>query len=90
VNRESQDSALDLMLRKIRSRGFEMMKSTRTAGVTDMSYPIFGGNGAALAALTVPFLQLIDGTQKMVRDDARLVLQETCRQISEELGAIRS
>ena len=83
------EPALDLTLRKVRTRGFEMMKSTRTVGVTDMSCPIVGGNGVALAALTVPFLQLIDGTQKVERDDARLALQETCRLISEELGAVR-
>ncbi|EGF90016.1 iclR helix-turn-helix domain protein [Asticcacaulis biprosthecium C19] len=86
----SLDSALETTLRKVRARGYEMMKSARTVGVTDISYPIFGGNGVAVAALTVPFLQLIDGTQKVERDDARVVLQETCRQISEELGAIRS
>ena len=85
----SANSALELILRKIRTRGYEMMKSTRTVGVTDLSCPIFSGNGVALAALTVPFLQLIDGTQKVERDEARVVLQETCRQISEELGAIR-
>ncbi len=83
------DPPLESTLRKVKARGYEMMKSTRTVGVTDMSCPIFGGNGVALAALTVPFLQLIDGTQKVGRDEARLLLQETCRQISEELGAIR-
>jgi len=89
VHQEAHNAALDLTLRKVRTRGFEMMKSTRTVGVTDLSCPIFSGNGVALAALTVPFLQLIDGTQKVERDDARLMLLETCRQISEELGAIR-
>lgn len=89
VKPAAPDAALDLLLRKVKARGYEMMKSARTVGVTDISYPIFGGNGVALAALTVPFLQLIDGTQKVQRDDARLILQETCRHISEELGAIR-
>jgi len=85
----SIEPTLENTLRKIRTRGYEMMKSLRTVGVTDMSCPIFGGNGVALAALTVPFLQLIDGTQKIDREEARLILQETTRQISEELGAIR-
>ncbi len=89
VPQTNPNSTLDQTLRKIRTRGYEMMKSTRTVGVTDLSCPIFNGNGIALAALTVPFLQLIDGTQKVERDEARLILQETCRQISEELGAIR-
>ena len=89
VKPKALDPSIDLMLRKITARGYELMKSARTVGVTDMSCPIFGGNGVALAALTVPFLQLIDGTQKVTRDEARLVLQETSRQISEELGAVR-
>ncbi|MBP2161218.1 MULTISPECIES: IclR family transcriptional regulator [Asticcacaulis] len=80
-------SDLDRTLQKVRSRGFEVMKSTRTVGVTDISCPIFGNSGAVVAALTVPFLQLIDGTQKVTRDDARMYLQETTRQISEELGS---
>lgn len=84
------DAALELAVRKIKTRGYEMMKSVRTVGVTDMSCPIFGGNGTALAALTVPFLQLIDGTQRISRDEARLILLETSRQISEDLGAVRS
>lgn len=84
------DARLELPLRKIRSRGFEMMKSTRTVGVTDISCPIFGSNGVAVAALTVPFLQLIDGTQKVTRDDARIILQETTSRISEELAAASS
>lgn len=78
---------LEPKLKKIRSRGYEVMKSTRTVGVTDISCPIYGSTGVAIAALTVPFLQLIDGSQKVSRDDARLLLQETALQISEELGA---
>lgn len=87
VEPTDRDASLELALRKIRSRGFEMMKSTRTVGVTDISCPIFGSNGVAVAALTVPFLQLIDGTQKVTRDDARLILQDIAQRISEELGA---
>lgn len=89
IDDSTLDSSLETLFGRIKARGYEMMKSTRTVGVTDISCPIFGADGVALAALTIPFLQLIDGSQKVTRDKARLALQETCRQISEELGASR-
>ncbi|MDI7775082.1 IclR family transcriptional regulator [Asticcacaulis sp. EMRT-3] len=76
-------------LHRVRSRGFEMMKSVRTLGVTDISFPIYAGSGYALAALTVPFLQLIDGTQTVDKVMARLHLQETARKISTDLAGVR-
>lgn len=80
---------LSATIQKVRARGYEMMKSARTEGVTDMSCPIFGGTGRALGALTVPFLKLIDGSQTIGRDQARTCLQETAAQISEELSGVR-
>ncbi|HVZ29601.1 MAG TPA: IclR family transcriptional regulator, partial [Asticcacaulis sp.] len=78
--------ATEALLQKIRARGYEVMKSARTIGVTDISYPIFGARAQVLAALTVPFLQLIDGTQTVDRDEARALLEQTAARISEALG----
>jgi DNA-binding IclR family transcriptional regulator len=82
-----RSAALEAVLQKVRARGYEMMKSARTIGVTDISYPIFGAQGQVLAALTVPFLQLIDGSQLVDRDEARLLLEQTAARISEGLGS---
>jgi len=43
----------------IRARGHETMPSAQTAGVTNLSAPVLGADGTALAALTVPYIGLI-------------------------------
>lgn len=77
---------LDKLLRNVREQGFDMMASPITHGVTDMSYPVFGFHGDAMAALTIPFLELIDGSQKVGMEETRRHLQRTARQISSLLG----
>lgn len=65
------------------------MESARTLGVTDVSYPIFDMHGEILAALTVPFLRFIDGSQTMSLDDTQALLEQTAKRISTELGIKR-
>ncbi len=73
-------------LETVRAQGFEMTDSARTLGVTDISYPVFGFDGHVVAALTVPFLKLIDGTQTVDRDEARSHLARAAARISAGLG----
>lgn len=73
-------------LDKVRRQGFEMMASAITRGVTDMSYPVLGFHGDVMAALTIPFLELIDGSQKVAMAEARERLRESARQVSTSLG----
>ena len=85
----AQNGVLATPLQRIRSRGYEMMKSARTLGVTDISCPIFDGQGRAIAALTIPYLQLVDGTQTVEKDEARDCLQEIAARISDEMNGTR-
>ncbi len=85
----AQGGPLSATLQRVRARGFEMMKSSRTMGVTDISYPIFDGHGHALAALTIPFLQLVDGTQTVEKEEARICLQDVAARISDEMSGAR-
>ena len=62
------------------------MESARTLGVTDISYPIFDLHGDILAALTVPFLRLIDGSQLLSLDETQALLEKTARAISSDFG----
>ena len=73
-------------LAAVRERGFERCASPITRGVTDISYPIFGFYGNLMAALTVPFLELLDGSQKIGIDEARRYLENTAQTISATLG----
>ena len=47
---------------------------TITRGVTDISYPVFGFGGELMAALTIPFLETIDGSQSVTLAEARKLL----------------
>jgi DNA-binding IclR family transcriptional regulator len=43
-------------LAQIRQRGYEVMPSQQTAGVYNLSAPVLGADGAALACLTCPYI----------------------------------
>lgn len=47
-------------LDQIRERGYEMMASLQTAGVYNLSAPVLGPDGKAIAALTVPYITLVN------------------------------
>ena len=87
---ETMDTAnratLDAHLAKIRARGHEWVESNRMAGVSDISCPIFGYDGLVVAALTIPFLAVIDETPHISADEALVALQSTATAISQALG----
>lgn len=60
--RPGEPASDDLMrrLRTVRARGHERMRSRQIKGVVNLSVPVLGPNGAAVAALSVPFLHRID------------------------------
>jgi DNA-binding IclR family transcriptional regulator len=70
----------------VRERGYEIKSSARSMGVTDISYPIFGFDGRIRAALTIPFLTVIDGSQQFDIEHARQYLEKAARKISNGLG----
>jgi DNA-binding IclR family transcriptional regulator len=87
VRSEKIDTAtLAETLAKVRARGFDMRPSPITHGVTDISYPVFGFDGTAAAAITVPFLELIDGSQNVGLEAARTMLERAAARISDTLG----
>lgn len=73
-------------LEVVRVQGYEMQPSARTAGVTDISYPVFGFDGHVAAALTIPFLVMIDGSQRTTIEETRLLLRDAATRISTGLG----
>ena len=79
--------ALERQLALIRKAGFAQRKSPITLGVTDISYPVFGFDGLVAAALTIPFLRLIDGSQTIDLDAARERLAEAAAEITHELSS---
>lgn len=47
-------------LGEIRERGYEIMTSLQTAGVHNLSAPVLGPDGNAIAALTCPYITLVN------------------------------
>jgi DNA-binding IclR family transcriptional regulator len=80
------DDALPEKLAAIRTRGYDSRRSPITHGVTDISVPVFGFDGMVAAALTIPFLELIDGSQKIDLEAARTLLIRAAVRVSDGLG----
>lgn len=80
------EGALTEALAAIRARGHDSRQSPITHGVTDISVPVFGFDGTVAGALTIPFLALIDGSQKVGLDAARDLLGQAAARISDALG----
>ncbi|MHA6721914.1 IclR family transcriptional regulator [Sphingomonas sp. RS2018] len=78
--------ALGARLRQVRENGHESIPSARMAGVSDMSCPIFGFDGQVVAAMTIPFLEAIDGDPHVGRSEALELLKATAGQVSTALG----
>ena len=70
----------------IRRLGYDSRQSPVTHGVTDISFPVFGFDGNVVAALTVPFLELIDGSQKVGMEAVRDMLRTATARVSDRLG----
>lgn len=80
--------ALDRRLARIRAQGFDRRKSPITFGVTDVSFPVFAFDRELVGAVTVPFMELVDGSQRVDLDAVADRLRVTAATISTELGHI--
>jgi DNA-binding IclR family transcriptional regulator len=74
-------------LDQIRERGYEMMASAQTAGVYNLSAPILGPDGRGIAALTCPYIALVNapGAPDITRTITHL--QKTAEQLSLLVGS---
>lgn len=80
---------VDAVLEKVRKRGYELHPSPITAGVTDISYPIRGFDGKVMAALTIPYLHVLDHSLPTTVDETRRLIEDAARRISRLLGWTR-
>ena len=73
-------------LDQIRTRGYEMMPSQQMAGIMNLSAPVLGPDGRAIAALTIPYVTIIN--LPSAPDISRTIhlLMDTTRQLSALAG----
>ena len=76
-------------LARIRRQGHAVQASAITAGVTDISYPVRGFDGRVLAALTVPYLHVLDNSVPTTVEQTRRAVDAAARRISQALGWTR-
>ena len=73
---------LEERLAQIRARGYEVMPSQQTAGVYNLSAPVLAGDGAALAALTCPYLTPLNRPKAPDIPETIALLRETSASLS--------
>ncbi|WP_104663839.1 IclR family transcriptional regulator [Ensifer adhaerens] len=74
-------------LDQIQERGYEMMASAQTAGVYNLSAPILGPDGRGIAALTVPYIALVNAPSAPDITETIALLLKTAEQLSTLAGS---
>ncbi|WP_322054574.1 IclR family transcriptional regulator [Paraburkholderia bannensis] len=75
-------AALESACEQIRAAGFSRKDSQQIFGVTDVTLPVLGPSGQAIAALTCPFLKRIDDYVAPSLEDATQMLARTVQELS--------
>jgi DNA-binding IclR family transcriptional regulator len=73
-------------LKEIVIKGFASIKSKQYAGLHAISFPIFDINGNAAAAMTVPMLARIDGTNQLKPEQVEKLLRAAVTNLSKKLA----
>jgi DNA-binding IclR family transcriptional regulator len=73
-------------LDQIRGRDYEMMPSQQMAGIVNLSAPVLGPDGRAIAALTIPYVTIINMPAAPDISKTIQLLLETTRQLSSLAG----
>jgi DNA-binding IclR family transcriptional regulator len=67
---------------RIRAAGFSQKDSQQSFGVTDITFPMYGPSGQAIATLTRPYLRRIDEYAAPTLDAVRAMLAEAASALS--------
>jgi DNA-binding IclR family transcriptional regulator len=73
-------------LKEVSEKGFASIKSKQFAGLHAISFPILDMNGNAVAAITVPMLARIDGTNQFSEEQVEELLRESVKNLSRKIA----
>ena len=82
----SLPSAFLERLDQVREQGYERMPSAQTAGLHNLSAPVLAPDGRAIAALTIPYIPLVDAEQAPDMEQTLETLCRTATRLSELVG----
>lgn len=74
-------------LDQVRQRGYEMMASLQTAGVYNLSAPVLGPDGSGIAALTIPYITLVNAPAAPDITRTIALLQDATARLSKLAGS---
>ncbi|RRI07969.1 IclR family transcriptional regulator [Mesorhizobium tamadayense] len=74
-------------LDQVRDRGYEMMASLQTAGVYNLSAPVIGSDGRGIAALTIPYITLVNAPAAPDITRTITLLQAAAAKLSQLAGS---
>ena len=86
--RRDEPGDLEDRLAQIRHRGYEVMPSQQTSGVYNLSAPILGADGSAIAALTCPYIAPLRRPNAPDITEAIAKLVETARALTRTIGGV--
>ncbi|MBZ9797336.1 IclR family transcriptional regulator [Mesorhizobium sp. ES1-4] len=87
TDKTAQSPEFFARLDQIRGRGYEMMASMQTAGVFNLSAPLRGSDGKAIAALSIPYITVINTPSAPDITRTIELLLVTCEQLSHLAGS---
>lgn len=76
------------LVRRVRRRGYETIKSAQVRGVQDVGYPILDRSGQIVAALVIPFVAYLDDSNPVTLEEASHLAADAARRISASLGNV--
>ena len=79
---------LEERLAQIRQRGYEVMPSRQTAGIYNLSAPILGSDGDALACLTCPYITPLGRPKAPDIAEAIAKIVETAEILTRTIGGV--
>lgn len=80
------DPQIERILDFVRQRGYESIPSVQVRGLYAVAFPILDSQGHAIAALTVPYAERIDLTQRKTISEVQIALGQAARLLSERIG----
>ncbi|RZS46684.1 IclR family transcriptional regulator [Sphaerotilus mobilis] len=87
---EQADPQIDSILDQIRVAGFESIPSVQVRGLWAVSFPVLDTQGRAIAALTVPYAERLDQTQRKSIPEVTEALGSAARNLSRRVGGMVS
>ncbi len=85
---QQADPQINNILDSIRASGFESVPSTQVRGLYAVSFPVLDTQGSAIAALTVPYAERIDQTQRKSIPEITEALGSAAKTLSARVGGL--